>query len=258
MSKIYLGAFVCARGVFLPGPDVEAALSPEEALRAGSFGSPAARLRFLAGRWLARTMLGRLLDLPAAAIPISVAPGGRPTLAHGGPWYFSIAHSGDLAVCAVADLPVGVDLERVTADRDPLGIARACFQPAEIEDVAAEFSRAGPMAAAVRFAAYWTLKEAHLKRRGGSVWDMRQAPVFPLGTAAAADATAEATAWCCLEIPPRVSLPSPYVLGVSVEGVAGTGSLSCLEVRREFLLAEDPMPRLLFRSGSAGQPGARG
>jgi phosphopantetheinyl transferase len=263
MSRLYLGAIGCARGALPPGPRPAGtlALSADELDRAGSLRSAAAKRRFLAGRWLARTMLSGLMDLPAAAIPICLSANGRPTLARGEPWDFNISHSGDLVACAVADRPVGVDLERVTARRDLLGIARECFHPGEVEDLAAQLSAAGQQAAAVRFAAYWTLKEAHLKRQGGGVWDIRDAPRFPLeaghGTGHGTEAGETAAAWCCLEIPSRASLPSAYVLAVSTGQGAGPGLLSGPELGLRFLLAEDPRPRLLFDSASAGQPTGR-
>jgi 4'-phosphopantetheinyl transferase len=206
-------------------------------------------------------MLGGLMDLPAASIPISLSASGRPTLARDAPWDFSISHSGDLVVCAVADRPIGVDLEQVTARRDLLGIARECFHPGEVDDLAALLSAAGQQAAAVRFAAYWTLKEAHLKRQGGGVWDMRDTPRFLLeaghGTGAKTEAAESAAAWCCLEIPPRASLPSAYVLAVSAGQGATAGLLSFPDLHLRFLLAEDPRPCLLFSSASAGRPAGR-
>ena len=60
---------------------------------------------------------GGLLVCALAALGVAfddsllrVSPGGKPFL-HGGP-YFSLSHSGDVAMCAVAARPVGCDVER--------------------------------------------------------------------------------------------------------------------------------------------------
>jgi phosphopantetheinyl transferase len=231
-------------------------LSAEESSRAEALQVPAARGRFIAGRWLARTMLSRLTGLPAASIAISVSSNGRPALAGGSSLDFNISHSGDIAVCAVADVPVGVDVERVTSKRNLLGVARECFQSQEVEDVAARLAANGPANAAERFTAYWALKEAHMKRLGKGVWNMKDSPPFPLATNAGAPRV-DSVAWYCLGLSSRGAPQLPYVLAVSA-GKGPAEKPSWAELHLEFLLAEDPLPWLLFRSPNAGPPEGRG
>ena len=258
MSRIYLGAIGCARGVFASGMREAGALSPEETSKAAAFGLPAARRRFIAGRWLARTMLSGLMNCPAAEIPISLPSNGRPALGAGSPWSFNISHSGDVVACAVADVPVGVDVERVNSHRDMLGIARECFHPSEVEEVEARLFAGMQGEAAERFTVYWTLKEAYMKRLGRGLGSMREAPPFRLEADRGTDAGKDEASWYCLGIPSRVAPPSPYVLSLSA-GVGGeTEPFGSPELHLMFLLAEDSQSFLLFRSGSAERLEERG
>lgn len=117
------------------------------------------RLREPADR--AATLLGmRLLDEGLRARGMSGAVGrllfparGRPTLP-GGP-EFSISHAHGLVACAVADEPVGLDLERRDAVR-PMQL-RLVLDPAESAAIAG--GRLDPTDA-------WVMKEAVLKAAG--------------------------------------------------------------------------------------------
>ncbi|MER6526877.1 hypothetical protein [Streptomyces sp. NPDC001508] len=54
--------------------------------------------------------------------PVCGAPHGRPAVA-GGRAHFSLAHSGGLCLIALADTPVGVDMERVPSPSAATGPA---------------------------------------------------------------------------------------------------------------------------------------
>jgi 4'-phosphopantetheinyl transferase len=104
------------------GPADLAALSAEETARAASFACSADRRRYqVAHVMLRRVLAGKLGAAPGALVfgrepcPRCGKPSGRPVLAAGGEPCFSLAHSGDMIVIAVAGCPVGVDLERQTA-----------------------------------------------------------------------------------------------------------------------------------------------
>ena len=257
MSRIYLGAVECASQTFdLEGKET-GRLSAEEIGRARAIRFPAARRRFIAGRWLARTMLSRIMDLPAASIAISLASSGRPSLAAGASWDFNISHSGDIAVCAVADVPIGVDVERITEKRSMLSVARQCFRSEEVQDVSDRLAADGPTGAAERFTAYWALKEAHMKRLGQGVWNMKDAPPFPLGESPEVPG-ADAVAWYCLGIFSHGAPPLPYVLAVSAGESTAAEDPTRAELHLELLLARDPRPRLLFHSPNAGPPRGTG
>jgi hypothetical protein len=233
------------------------ALSPDEIHRAAGLRLLPARRRFIAGRWLARTMLSGLMNLPAPTIPISISPSGRPVLEAGGPWSFSISHSGDIAVCAVSDIRVGVDVERVASRRALLDIAKEYFHAGEAAAVAERLAVQGPEQGAELFAAYWTLKEAHMKRRSEAVWSMRDAPSFSLAAPPGKGPREDGAAWFCLGIPASAVHPLPYVIAVSAGEDTGTVTVGSPELHLRFLLAGDPPPRLLFCSESSGPPEGR-
>jgi 4'-phosphopantetheinyl transferase len=127
----------CAPDIVL-GPADLAALSAEEKARAASFAFPADRHRYqVAHVMLRRVLAGKLGAEPGelafgrepcprcgkpSGRPVlasggrpGAAPGGRPGAASRGEPCFSLAHSGDMIVIAVAGHRVGVDLERQTA-----------------------------------------------------------------------------------------------------------------------------------------------
>lgn len=80
---------------------------------------------------------------------------GKPT---GEETEFNFSHSGDIAVCAVSDFPVGVDVEKI---RDVnMDIARKKFCPSECEAI---FSSANPTES---FFEYWVKKESYVKALG--------------------------------------------------------------------------------------------
>lgn len=85
--------------------------------------------------------------------------------AHGKPYcdgiFFNLSHSGDLALCAISDAPVGCDIERVKDA--PFEIAPRVFCADERAYLhAAQDDRE----ARRRFFTLWTLKESYLKMTG--------------------------------------------------------------------------------------------
>lgn len=139
-------------------------LSPAERVRHDRFRSDADRRMFLAGRVMARALVGRALGVAPTGWTWREGPRGRPEIgAPGAPLVFNLAHSGGLVACALSrGAAVGVDVEhRSRAHLDPRLVDRCCA-PEEIDDV----RRAGPDGWRDQFLKYWTLKEAYLKARG--------------------------------------------------------------------------------------------
>ena len=93
---------------------------------------------------------GLLLRSLAGDRPLEYGPHGKPTLP-GGP-QFSLSHSGQLAVLAVSDAPVGIDVEKPRPVRDT--VARRYFREDELAWMAGDEKR---------FFHLWTRKEAVLK-----------------------------------------------------------------------------------------------
>ncbi|WP_409329566.1 4'-phosphopantetheinyl transferase family protein [Trujillonella humicola] len=140
-------------------PEHDALLPPAELRRRDRFARPADRRRATASAVVLRLVLGPVLGLPPALVPVERGcprcgrPHGRPRLA-GGP-EVSVAHAGDCLVVAVcADRPVGVDVEEVAGFCDT-GLA---------DVVLAREERRPPTPAGL--ATTWTRKEALLKATG--------------------------------------------------------------------------------------------
>jgi 4'-phosphopantetheinyl transferase len=135
-------------------------LSPTEQARWAGFSTEPRRQSFLAGRWLARDALRRWRCDGQTPV-LEVADSGACRVAGDPRVYVSISHSGDHVACAVAALPVGVDVERLDRPRDPLGVAPIVHGAAQQQQLAAL-----PEPARARAALQlWTLKEAWLKAR---------------------------------------------------------------------------------------------
>ncbi len=110
-----------------------------------------ARLRAIAAGLLLRDVLGVREDADLVCNEF-----GKPALAAGSPW-FNLSDGGDWAALAVADLPIGVDLEPLREDW-PAGLRR-CFLPDELAWL--DESPTGE-----RFFTLWTRLEAALKAKG--------------------------------------------------------------------------------------------
>ncbi len=86
-------------------------VSEGRAKRAAQLANPADRRRSLAAEWALDAALCALEPGYVGPPRYRRAPGGKPELAKG-KWHISLAHAGDWAICAIADCPLGVDIER--------------------------------------------------------------------------------------------------------------------------------------------------
>lgn len=83
-----------------------------------------------------------------------------------GQWHFSLSHSGNAVAVAVADLPVGVDIQDTAAFAHRDALARRVLSAREREQLAALPSDARPM----RLAELWACKESVFKLMGSNVF----------------------------------------------------------------------------------------
>jgi 4'-phosphopantetheinyl transferase len=136
-------------------------LAADEVRRASTYRHPGARARFVAGRILARRVLGVRLGLDARAVPLVVLPSGRPVLRWPADIAFSLSHTGALVVLAVGVGVggVGVDVERIRPLAEAGRIARAHFPPTEH----AAFLAMPPEERGESFFRAWTRMEARFK-----------------------------------------------------------------------------------------------
>lgn len=118
------------------------------------------RRRFVVARGALRGVLSRYVETPPDQIRFAYNAFGKPELSSefGSRLKFNLSHSADLALIAVADAAVGVDVERVR-EENYAEVARYLFATAEV----------GPEAEA--FLRYWTKTEAYIKARGESLAD---------------------------------------------------------------------------------------
>jgi 4'-phosphopantetheinyl transferase len=141
-----------------PGQERCAALlDAAERSRLARFATAELRRRFAARRWALRRLLAAARAIPPAQVALAVEPGGRPRWADGGGPWFSASHRGDVALVAISDEPVGVDVEAARTPMDPLPVDG--FAADERAWLAAHPGQ-GP------FLRLWTAKEAYLKARG--------------------------------------------------------------------------------------------
>lgn len=100
-----------------PGWPGAAGLPAEERERAERFLREQVRRRWVASRWALRRVLGDYLQAAPAAIRFEIGEYGKPRLAGGAGPHFNLSHSESLALVAVAEREVGVDIERIRPKR---------------------------------------------------------------------------------------------------------------------------------------------
>jgi 4'-phosphopantetheinyl transferase len=152
-------------------------LSTDECARAARFRFEADRRRYVAARGILRIILAEYLTSDPAEIRLWYGPYGKPyvinasdsTLIH-----FNLSHSGDVAVYALCDSEIGIDIEQVDQNVEILAVAGQFCTPREVESLrTSERQRA-----ISRFFQLWTNKEACVKALGhGLSLDLTTLPV---------------------------------------------------------------------------------
>ena len=94
------------------------------------------------------------------ASEVTVLPAGKPVLAHRKDVFFSLSHSGDWAMCAVSESPVGADIQRRRPVKDSMA---RWFHPLE----RAQLAMLSGEAREAEFFRLWTRKEAWVKAVSG-------------------------------------------------------------------------------------------
>jgi 4'-phosphopantetheinyl transferase len=114
--------------VLLPHQTLESVLSEEELGRWSRFRHEVDRRRFASAHVFLRSVVGAYLGLAPSRVEFSRGRFGKPTLPidSAGP-FFNLSHSGDVAICGLADVDIGVDVERYGAAADQDAIAERWF-----------------------------------------------------------------------------------------------------------------------------------
>lgn len=154
-------------------PDIPLVLSAGELARASRYHRPADALRFSATRSALRQLLQHYTGTASAAIDITTGPAGKPYIP-GSPIQFSVAHSGSIALIAIAHAPVGVDVEFTNPSFAWADIARLQYSPSEQDFID---THQHPAAA---FYQLWATKEAIAKALGTNHFtDIALIPALP-------------------------------------------------------------------------------
>jgi len=145
-------------------------LSTDERTRAQRFVSAEDRERWVRARGILRALLGRYLDCDASALRFTIGSHGKPALLEesaqtadsNASLCFNVSHSGDLALYAFAEVPVGVDVEVARPGIDAIALAERVFGRGEAE----RLQRLPNSERDREFLRAWVRHEASLKCRG--------------------------------------------------------------------------------------------
>lgn len=195
-------------------------LSYDEMMRAERFRFERDKRRFIVGRGVLRTILGRYLDVEPRQLQFRYGERGKPYLLDGFGGYalrFNLAHSHELALYAfTCGRKIGIDLE--------------CIRPlSNAEEIAARFFSARENAVLrvlpesqelEAFYNCWTRKEAYLKATGDGLaqpldqFDVSLAPGDPARLLHVEGEPLETDRWSLQSLVPGFG----YVAAIAVEG----------------------------------------
>lgn len=150
-------------------------LDDVERTRNQRFRFQADRDRHLLGRALLRSSIAEWLGTKPQALSLRLDAHGKPQLgnapnvfeepAASEQLHFNLSHSGDWVVVALANVPVGIDVEHTLRKSDVLSLAAHYFYGEELK----ELQSFPEPEQRERFFDYWTLKEAYMKARGEGI-----------------------------------------------------------------------------------------
>ncbi len=160
-------------------------LSPDEVRRADRFVFEDLRTRFTICRGVLREILGLRLGQAPQDVRFRYERLGKPhVVADGaiGP-HFNVSHSGDRALIAVANSPLGVDLEMPQRQINTSAIASQLLSPTELR----EWEQMTEQDQVKAIMQLWVCKEALLKAMGLGIADglRRVSFALPIGSATA-------------------------------------------------------------------------
>lgn len=157
-------------------------MSPYKQERVDRFRFVEDKKRTVAGEMLARKAISEMCNVPVDTVRFNVSPSGKP-FAINLPIEFSISHSGNYAVCAISERPVGIDIEKIRAV--DLNIAQRICSDDELiwlfghKPKKEDFLREA-YDLFVRFFGIWTAKEAYFKRQGEKISDYKEINVISI------------------------------------------------------------------------------
>jgi phosphopantetheinyl transferase len=181
-------AVVCATTLLATEAELAralAVLSAEERTRYNDYTNAVVARRFAVGRAQLREIIGCVLGMAPACVPLRSGLHGKPALAGGGaarPLWFSVAHCEELLLVALSrTADVGVDLERSRAIEQWERVADRVLAPAECAQLRRAVSEGEDPG--ILFLRQWCRVEAELKAIGCGIVGLEdhQAGKRPLG-----------------------------------------------------------------------------
>lgn len=133
-------------------------ISPERRERIETAKRDETKAALLAGGLIIRAVLETEHGLSDFSLVTN--PYGKPAVAGREDIHFNISHSGSVVACTVSDVECGVDIEKIDASHDMMGIANRFFSMMEYN---AMLMSPNPAEA---FCRLWTLRESYVKMRG--------------------------------------------------------------------------------------------
>lgn len=161
-------------------------LSEEERARAARFVRPEDQTRFTLAHGSLRHMLAKYLGIGPSALQFLTGPTGKPGLRdqQGSVpvLHFNLSHSHGRMLVAVSEKEVGVDLEQVRTNVEPLKLAERFYTQAEYHSI-----KSRPVSdQALEFYRLWVAKEAVLKAQGIGIPSLQQCEIAVSGPASRA------------------------------------------------------------------------
>jgi 4'-phosphopantetheinyl transferase len=227
-------------------------LSRDELRRAERWRFEQDRDRFIIGRALLRTILGRYVGVSPNRLQFRSGPNGKPALTQqsgGDRFHFNISHSQGLVLYAVTHhQEIGVDVERIRSIPEADQIAAHFFSPREY----AEFRAVPTKLKCDAFFNCWTRKEAVVKATGnGLAWPLDRfevslTPGQPAQLVSVSGDATEASRWSL-----KTLIPAPGYTAALAVPIASCG-LACWQLPPTEPQEEERIP---FRSRNIASPG---
>jgi 4'-phosphopantetheinyl transferase len=177
----------CVSALAAQAPDAQSWMSAGERARLAGMPATRRRAQFVAGRWLARTLLARAFGGNWQDWSLTDGEDAPPQTCGPVPASLSISHSGERVACAVGSDALGLDLEPVRPRKGLDALYGAITTGAERAVLAGHVT---PADTVHRFAHAWTLKEAGIKRHGGALFGTMLGHALTLEPSCARDANA--------------------------------------------------------------------
>lgn len=126
--------------------------------------APEARVRSLLGGFLLQRAIREALssEKEVLSLPLKYGPQGKPYLAEHPNLYFNLSHSGSVAVCALCDAEIGVDVQEYRKVKESVAerffTAQEKTQLKALENHGEEYEKL--------FFRMWSVKESYIKFTG--------------------------------------------------------------------------------------------